>query len=121
MEPLPVKCVHSPASLADADLLAGTDTRWPPRCTSGSQRSSSSLQVLRTLLFFPLQNGADRLCSKLPIGEDDVLYFFEEIHRARSVAPPYSIPSQPSMMRWRKDRGLDWDNIVVFERDEGNL
>ena len=55
----------------------------------------------------------------LPISEQDVLYIFEEIHRARSVAPPYFVPSRPMILRWKKERGLAWDNLVIFSREEG--
>lgn len=48
-----------------------------------------------------------------------MLYLFEEIHRAKSVAPPHVYPARPTVLRWRKERGLAWDNLVVFERDEG--
>lgn len=57
--------------------------------------------------------------SKLPISEEDVLYFFEEIHRARSCAPPHEVPSRPCLLRWKKEKGLAWDNVVVFGREEG--
>ena len=57
--------------------------------------------------------------STLPISEQDVLYIFEEIHRARSVAPPYCVPSRPMLLRWKKERGMAWDNLVVFSREEG--
>jgi len=57
--------------------------------------------------------------SRIPFSEDDMLYLFEEIHRARSVAPPHVFPSRPTVLRWKKEKGLAWDNLVVFERDEG--
>ncbi|CEQ41590.1 SPOSA6832_03325, partial [Sporobolomyces salmonicolor] len=57
--------------------------------------------------------------TRLPFSEDDLLYLFEEIHRAKSVAPPHVFPARPTVLRWKKDRGLAWDNLVVFERDEG--
>ncbi|GAA5828151.1 hypothetical protein JCM5353_007806 [Sporobolomyces roseus] len=56
---------------------------------------------------------------RIPFSEDDMLYLFEEIHRARSVAPPHVFPSRPTVLRWKKEKGLAWDNLVVFERDEG--
>ncbi|GAA5825074.1 hypothetical protein JCM11251_006089 [Rhodosporidiobolus azoricus] len=58
--------------------------------------------------------------NKLPFTEDDMTYLFEEIFRARSVAPPHAFPSRPTVLRWRKDKPLAWDNIVVFDREEGN-
>ncbi|GAA5933201.1 hypothetical protein JCM1841_002706 [Sporobolomyces salmonicolor] len=57
--------------------------------------------------------------TRLPFSEDDLLYLFEEVHRAKSVAPPHVFPARPTVLRWKKDRGLAWDNLVVFERDEG--
>ncbi|GJN90207.1 hypothetical protein Rhopal_003206-T1 [Rhodotorula paludigena] len=57
--------------------------------------------------------------NRIPFSEDDMLYLFEEIHRAKSVAPPHVYPARPTVLRWRKERGLAWDNLVVFERDEG--
>ncbi|GAA5956969.1 hypothetical protein JCM3765_006655 [Sporobolomyces pararoseus] len=58
--------------------------------------------------------------TRIPFSEDDMLYLFEEIHRARSVAPPHVFPARPTILRWKKEKGLAWDNLVVFERDEGN-
>lgn len=49
-----------------------------------------------------------------------MLYLFEEVHRARSVAPPHIFPARPTVLPWKKERGLAWDNLVVFERDEGS-
>lgn len=66
-----------------------------------------------TLLLTP------RPTSKIPIGEEDALYLFEEIHRARSVAPPYKVVARPSLLRWKKADALAWDNLVIFEQDEG--
>ncbi|GAA5898531.1 hypothetical protein JCM6882_007808 [Rhodosporidiobolus microsporus] len=57
--------------------------------------------------------------NKLPFTEDDMTYLFEEIFRARSVAPPNAFPSRPTVLRWKKDKPLAWDNIVVFDREEG--
>ncbi|GAA6028676.1 hypothetical protein JCM8097_007342 [Rhodosporidiobolus ruineniae] len=57
--------------------------------------------------------------NRLPFTEDDMLYLFEEIHRARSVAPPHAFPSRPTVLRWKKDKGIAWDNLVVFDREEG--
>ena len=48
-------------------------------------------------------------------------YLYEEIHRAKSVAPPHVYPARPTVLRWRKERGLAWDNLVVFDRDEGRV
>ncbi|GAA5907834.1 hypothetical protein JCM8208_001958 [Rhodotorula glutinis] len=57
--------------------------------------------------------------NRLPFSEDDMAYLYEEIHRAKSVAPPHVYPARPTVLRWRKERGLAWDNLVVFDRDEG--
>lgn len=46
-------------------------------------------------------------------------YIFEEIHRAKSVAPLNTYPSRPTILRWKKSRGLARDNLVVFDREEG--
>jgi len=48
-------------------------------------------------------------------------YLYEEIHRAKSVAPPHVYPARPTVLRWRKERGLAWDNLVVFDREEGRV
>ncbi|BGP17641.1 hypothetical protein JCM10213_001293 [Rhodosporidiobolus nylandii] len=57
--------------------------------------------------------------NRLPFTEDDMSYLFEEIHRARSVCPPNAFPARPTVLRWRKDKPLAWNNIVVFDREEG--
>ncbi|POY73230.1 hypothetical protein BMF94_3563 [Rhodotorula taiwanensis] len=57
--------------------------------------------------------------NRIPFTEDDMGYIFEEIHRAKSVVPPHGFPSRPTILRWKKDRGLAWDNLVVFDREEG--
>jgi hypothetical protein len=57
--------------------------------------------------------------SRIPFSEDDMGYLFEEIHRAKSVVPPNAYPSRPTVLRWKKERGLAWDNLVVFDRKEG--
>lgn len=56
--------------------------------------------------------------SKLPLTEEDVLYLFEEVYRARSVAPPLAVPSRPCLLRWRKEDGVVWSNLVVMDREE---
>ncbi|GAA6023271.1 hypothetical protein JCM8202_004593 [Rhodotorula sphaerocarpa] len=57
--------------------------------------------------------------NRIPFTEDDMGYIFEEIHRAKSVAPLNTYPSRPTILRWKKSRGLAWDNLVVFDREEG--
>ncbi|KWU44767.1 hypothetical protein RHOSPDRAFT_17417 [Rhodotorula sp. JG-1b] len=57
--------------------------------------------------------------NRIPFSEDDMGYLFEEIHRAKSVVPPNAYPSRPTVLRWKKERGLAWDNLVVFDREEG--
>ncbi|GAA5972097.1 hypothetical protein JCM11641_002493 [Rhodosporidiobolus odoratus] len=57
--------------------------------------------------------------NRLPFSEDDMTYLYEEIHRTRSVCPPHALPARPTVLRWRKDKELAWDNIVVFDREEG--
>ncbi|GAA5991000.1 hypothetical protein JCM10908_006494 [Rhodotorula pacifica] len=57
--------------------------------------------------------------NRIPFSEDDMGYLFEEIHRAKSVVPPNAYPSRPTILRWKKARGLAWDNLVVFDREEG--
>ncbi|SGZ02722.1 BQ5605_C033g11225 [Microbotryum silenes-dioicae] len=59
--------------------------------------------------------------NKIPMSEDDVLYLFEEVFRARSVAPLLGLPSRPCLLRWEKEGGLRWDNLVVFDRAEGEI
>ncbi|KDE07779.1 hypothetical protein, variant [Microbotryum lychnidis-dioicae p1A1 Lamole] len=59
--------------------------------------------------------------NKIPMSEDDVLYLFEEVFRARSVAPLLGLPSRPCLLRWEKEGGLRWDNLVVFDRAEGEM
>jgi len=56
--------------------------------------------------------------NKMPLTEADVLYLLEEVFRSRAVAPPLAVTQRPVMLRWRKDRGVEWDNLVIFEKDE---
>lgn len=56
--------------------------------------------------------------NKIPLTEADVLYLLEEVFRSRAVAPPLGVTLRPVMLRWRKERGVEWDNLVIFEREE---
>ena len=58
------------------------------------------------------------LDSRLPIDEDDVAFIFEDIHRGRSIIPPYPVPVRPSLIRWDPLQPLTLENIVVMEFKE---
>ncbi|KAL6302273.1 ubiquitin-protein ligase molybdopterin-converting factor [Sparassis latifolia] len=56
--------------------------------------------------------------NKLPIDEDDVGLIFEDIHRGRSVIPPYPVPSRPTLVRWDPAQPLSLENCVPMEHAE---
>ncbi|ORY62739.1 hypothetical protein BCR35DRAFT_308979 [Leucosporidium creatinivorum] len=85
-----------------------------PLPVKNRHKMAASLHRQLSVLEFKLTGS-----NKLPLTEEDVLYLFEEIHRARSVAPPLAVPSRPCLVRWRKEEGVRWDNLVVMEREEG--
>ncbi|CDO72129.1 hypothetical protein BN946_scf184962.g72 [Trametes cinnabarina] len=53
--------------------------------------------------------------NKLPLDDDDIGLVFEDLHRGRSVRPPYAVPERPALVRWDPDRPLSLQNCVVFE------
>ncbi|KAM0791713.1 hypothetical protein ACM66B_003982 [Microbotryomycetes sp. NB124-2] len=56
--------------------------------------------------------------TRIPVSEEDMLYLFEEVHRARAVCPPMYTTSRPCLVRWDKSKPIVWDNLVVFDRDQ---
>jgi tRNA threonylcarbamoyladenosine dehydratase len=54
-------------------------------------------------------------CSRLPIDEDDVGFVFEDLHRGRSVIPPFDVPTRPTLVRWDYSQPLTIDNCIVLE------
>ncbi|KAJ3488132.1 hypothetical protein NLI96_g3067 [Meripilus lineatus] len=56
--------------------------------------------------------------NRLPIDEDDVAFIFEDIHRGRSIVPPYPVPVRPALIRWDPSRPLTLENVVVMEFKE---
>ncbi|KAK4050616.1 hypothetical protein OIV83_003342 [Microbotryomycetes sp. JL201] len=56
--------------------------------------------------------------KRIPISEEDVLYLFEEVHRARAVCPPMHVTSRPCLVRWDKRKPIVWNNLVVFDREQ---
>ncbi|OBZ77120.1 tRNA threonylcarbamoyladenosine dehydratase [Grifola frondosa] len=53
--------------------------------------------------------------TKLPLDDDDIAFIFEDLHRGRSVRPPYDIPARPALVRWDATLPLTLDNCVAFE------
>ncbi|PPQ90840.1 hypothetical protein CVT25_007375 [Psilocybe cyanescens] len=56
--------------------------------------------------------------NKLPIDEDDVALIFEDLHRGRSIIPPFDIPSRPTLVRWDPTHPLSTENCVVLELND---
>ncbi|TFK75587.1 ubiquitin-protein ligase molybdopterin-converting factor [Pluteus cervinus] len=56
--------------------------------------------------------------NKLPIDEDDVSLIFEDIHRGRSVIPPFDVPTRPTLVRWDFTKPLSLDNCVPMEQGD---
>lgn len=50
--------------------------------------------------------------------EDDVGLIFEDIHRGRSIVPPYDVPTRPALVRWDAKQPLALDNCVVLEHKD---
>jgi tRNA threonylcarbamoyladenosine dehydratase len=61
------------------------------------------------------------LNSRLPLDEDDVSFVFEDLHRGRSVVPPYDVPGRPVLLRWDIDAPLTLENCVVMDAKEAEL
>ena len=59
--------------------------------------------------------------TRILITEADISYIYEEIHRMRAVQPLLMICARPSLLRWNKNKGLEWDNLALFEREAGDL
>ncbi|KAH6910672.1 ubiquitin-protein ligase molybdopterin-converting factor [Coprinopsis sp. MPI-PUGE-AT-0042] len=53
--------------------------------------------------------------NRLPIDEDDVGFIFEDLHRGRSVMPPFDVPTRPTLVRWDYFKPLTIDNCIVLE------
>lgn len=58
-------------------------------------------------------NGAQ--LNRLPIDEEDVGFIFEDLHRGRSVIPPFDVPTRPTLVRWDYSQPLTLDNCIVLE------
>ena len=56
--------------------------------------------------------------SKLSIDEDDIALIFEDLHRGRTVLPPFPVPNRPALVRWDPQRPLSVENCVVFEHKD---
>ena len=55
------------------------------------------------------------LHSKLPLDDDDLGLLFDDIHRGRSVRPPFPVPERPALVRWDPEEPLLLTNCVSFE------
>ncbi|KAI1792806.1 ubiquitin-protein ligase molybdopterin-converting factor [Ganoderma leucocontextum] len=56
-----------------------------------------------------------RQLNKLPLDDDDVGLLFDDIHRGRSVRPPFPVPERPALARWDPEEPLSLVNCVSFE------
>ncbi|KAM5545961.1 hypothetical protein V8D89_000087 [Ganoderma adspersum] len=56
-----------------------------------------------------------RQLNKLPLDDDDLGLLFDDIHRGRSVRPPFSVPERPALVRWDPEEPLSLTNCVSFE------
>ena len=54
----------------------------------------------------------------MPIDEDDISLLFEDIHRGRSLIPPYPVPTRPTLIRWDPALPLGIENCAVMEWGE---
>ena len=55
------------------------------------------------------------LPSKLPLDDDDLGLLFDDIHRGRSVRPPFPVPERPALVRWDPAQPLSLTNCVALE------
>ena len=55
------------------------------------------------------------MSSKLPFDEDACGLLFDDIHRGRSVVPPYAVPARPALVRWDPASPLALGNCVAME------
>ncbi|KAI0074588.1 hypothetical protein K474DRAFT_1665202 [Panus rudis PR-1116 ss-1] len=53
--------------------------------------------------------------NRLPIDEDDVGFLFEDIHRGRSIIPPFDVPTRPALVRWDPSQPLTLQNCVAMD------
>ncbi|RPD61758.1 ubiquitin-protein ligase molybdopterin-converting factor [Lentinus tigrinus ALCF2SS1-7] len=53
--------------------------------------------------------------NKLPLDDDDCGMLFDDIHRGRSVRPPYPVPERAALVRWDPEAPLSLENCVAFE------
>ncbi|PIL28978.1 hypothetical protein GSI_09025 [Ganoderma sinense ZZ0214-1] len=56
-----------------------------------------------------------RQLNKLPLDDDDLGLLFDDIHRGRSVRPPFPVPERPALVRWDPKEPLSLTNCVSFE------
>ncbi|KAF8888793.1 ubiquitin-protein ligase molybdopterin-converting factor [Infundibulicybe gibba] len=74
-------------------------------------------RLLRDLLQREIKS-TGQLINKLPIDEDDVALILEDLHRGRSVIPPFNVPARPVLVRWNIAEPLTVENCVVMEHGE---
>ncbi|KLO18992.1 ubiquitin-protein ligase molybdopterin-converting factor [Schizopora paradoxa] len=56
--------------------------------------------------------------NRIPLDEVDVIYIFEDLHRGKSIVPPYQLPNKPVLTRWNPQDPLTPENCVVFDASE---
>ena len=61
-----------------------------------------------------------KLCSRLPIDDDDVFMIFEDVYRGRSILPPHDVPNKPVLVRWNYTRPLSVDNVVPMDQPDAD-
>ncbi|KAK4054979.1 hypothetical protein OIO90_003320 [Microbotryomycetes sp. JL221] len=59
--------------------------------------------------------------TRIPLSEEDVQYIYEEIFRCRSITFPMKFIQKPNLVRWNKNLGCVWNNLVLFDREEAIL
>lgn len=53
-----------------------------------------------------------------PFNVDDVGYIIEEVFRGRSILEPFHT-SRLTVVKWRREGGVEWGNVVVLTKKEG--
>ncbi|KAM0747569.1 hypothetical protein T439DRAFT_340658 [Meredithblackwellia eburnea MCA 4105] len=109
--PLPAMFGNAAAAYV-LQMIAG----FPVEPLPVKNRLKAGTSILRQLTASEERLGRS---PKVNLTEEDAMYLFEEIFRARAVAPPYKVATKPVMLRWQKNGEATWDNLVLFERDEG--
>ncbi|KAI0786980.1 ubiquitin-protein ligase molybdopterin-converting factor [Abortiporus biennis] len=66
-------------------------------------------------LFQREQKIAGAILNRLPLDEDDVGLLLDDIHRGRSIIPPYAVPNKPTLIRWDPRLPLTLENTVVMD------